>query len=100
MRAIWKFLIPVQDIAKIEMPTGAQILAVKDPHGWGPIPVWAEVDTEAEVVSRIFYVVGTGNPIEFQDGRPFQYVGTVQQNDGALVWHVYDGQEVAVAYSA
>jgi len=100
VRTIWKFEIPVTDIAKVEMPSGAQILTVKEPEGWGPILMWAEVDTEAERVSRIFYVVGTGNPITFQDGRPFQYVGTVSQAHGALWWHVYDGTEVAVAYSA
>ena len=91
MNSIWRFTVPVQDVVEMRMPEGAEILSVKDPHGWGGIRLWAAVDPEAPVVSRILYVVGTGHPCDL---KPEFFIGTVEQNGGALIWHVYDGGEL------
>jgi len=95
VRTIWKFQVPVTDISKIQMPVGARIMALKDTEGYGDIPVWAVVESDAPLVSRIFYIVGTGNPMTvLEEAHDYHYIGTVTQAQGALVWHVFDGGEV------
>jgi hypothetical protein len=88
---IWKFEIPITDETHLAMPMGAQILTVLAPMSWGHgIRIYATVLPDAPLVSRIFYVVGTGNPMVLDE--PI-YLGTVEQGSGRFVWHVFDGGE-------
>lgn len=48
------------------------------------LQLWAIVDTEADLVSRDFSIIGTGHAAP-DDGR---HVGSAQ--DGAFVWHVFE----------
>lgn len=83
MRTIWKFPLAVTDFQNVRMPKGAEILSVADQHG--VVCVWALVDSEAELRDRMFYILGTGNPVS--ERLPWQFVGSVQQN--IFVWHVF-----------
>lgn len=90
---IWKFeLDPF--IPGISMPAGAKLLYVGTQSG-EHMRVWAEVDPEAPRVFRRVVVVPTGNEVP----HPLTYVGSVQMLVGPrnmeLVFHVYDGGEVA-----
>jgi hypothetical protein len=68
------------------MPKGAEIVAFDDIRG-RPF-FWAIVDSERNYEERFFVVVGTGHPAPFENkGR---YLGTCQQLDGALVWHLFE----------
>jgi len=90
---IWKFPLAVTDVQKIDMPAGAQVLAVQVQYG--KICVWAVVDPHAAIVQRTFHVIETGNPIPDGSWADW-YLGTIQMpgpgpgGSMGLVWHVFD----------
>lgn len=82
MKSIWKFKITQPEV---EMPMGAKILTVQSQHN---VPtIWAIVNTEEDMKKRTFIVVGTGH--EIPKGK-LNYIGTIQQMTGMLVWHVFE----------
>ncbi len=88
MKAIWKFLLSRAGDQEIELPRGAELLTVQVQRG--VICLWAVVDpntTERDL--RTFYIVGTGHPMP--ENPMVEYVGTIQELEGALVWHVFEG---------
>lgn len=92
MRTIHKYEIPQTRESVIEMPRGAQLLSV-GVDGRDALCVWVECYDQTPLVSRAFYVSGTGWSL---DGRPHsRFIGTVVTKTG-YVWHVY---EVLVAPS-
>lgn len=86
MHQIWKFPIKTTDEQTVEMPKNAKILTVQVQKGTPCI--WAEVDTEASKVERKFLVYGTGHTM--RNPAQEQYIGTYQQLDGNLIWHLYE----------
>lgn len=81
-RAVWKFDLRL-GANEIEMPRGAQILAVHEQQGC--VRLWARVNPRDPVnVIRSFHVVGTGHPCGLG-----QYVGTAFCDP--FVWHVFEG---------
>ena len=85
-RVIWKFPISTTDIQSVDMPKGAEILTVQNQNDTPCI--WALVDSENETVKRTFEIHGTGNPIDHDYN--LKYIGTYQQLDGRLVWHLFE----------
>lgn len=85
MTTIHKFRISIEDQFSIEMPVGADVIAVADQRG--SAAMWAIVDTAAPLERRGFAVRGTGHPFRGNEGR---HLGTFQQANGALVWHLFD----------
>lgn len=85
MRTIFKYPLDVADEQVVALPHGAQILCAQMQHSMPCI--WAEVDRQAPVSQRIFYMYGTGHRVPTD--RVQTYVGTVQLSGGALVFHVY-----------
>ena len=85
MRTIWKFDLPVNDYAGINMPRGAEVLHVHEQYGKACI--WALVEPAAPLEMRSFRIFGTGHTVpEF----PRRYIGTVHLAGGALVFHVFE----------
>lgn len=89
MTAVWKFPLtgwgPGSQIRhEAEMPTGAKIRTLQTQRGVSTL--WAEVDPSAPKIKRLFEWVGTGHPVP--DNAV--YVGTVQIQDGAYVFHLYE----------
>lgn len=84
---IWKYKLKVKEFQIIPMPEGAQILCVQMQHG--DPTLWACVDESAQPVERSILMAGTGH--EFHGFDAEQYIGTVQMNDGFIVWHYFDG---------
>lgn len=87
-KAVWKFPIPVDDVAKILMPKGAKILHVAEQFG---IPcIWALVDTDPSVtkVIREFRFSGTGHTI--YDHQIGEHIGTFVMQGGQLVFHIFE----------
>ena len=75
MKTIWKFDLGIGR-RKIEMPFGAEILAVQTQ---GEIPyLWALVDSDESMVVRSFETFGTGHPIPQSIGIYRIHVGTYQ----------------------
>jgi hypothetical protein len=65
------------------MPMDAQILTVQKQDGEPTI--WAMVNTENELETRNFTIVGTGNSF---DDKDMKYIGTFQ--DSPFVWHLFE----------
>ena len=82
VRTIWKFELLFQDDQFVDMPIGANVVAVGMQHGI--CFVWAMVDSEASIEPRRVHIAGTGHPIPADVGA---YVGMVF--DGPFVWHVF-----------
>lgn len=85
MRTVWKYPIPVRDYFKLRLPQDAHILTVETQYGHPQL--WALVDTEAPLETRGFRLAGMGHPIAYHN---LTYIGTIQQADGHLVWHLFE----------
>lgn len=91
MKTIYKYRLPPFATTVLSMPKGARILDIGDQ--FGDLCVWALIDSSQPYVGREFKVIGTGHPIGDRDLDGFSYYGTVQQNGGVLVWHVFARNE-------
>lgn len=82
---VYKYPIPMEEAADVQILVGAEFLAVQEQYG--QLCLWAKVDTAVrDFQVRRFYVVGTGHP--FPTGAR-EYLGTVQFAAGDLVFHVF-----------
>ena len=83
---VWKFPLPMKDIAEIEMPIGAEVLYVGT-QGQGAF-LWARANPDAPRKTRRFRVAGTGHTL----GTVGTYIGSFMLLDGALVFHVFEAE--------
>jgi hypothetical protein len=86
MRTIWKYPLAVTDAQHVTMQRGAKVLAAQAQDD--ALCLWALVETNEDTEQRVVYVVGTGHPV-IDNIADFTHVGTVQFQDGALVFHVF-----------
>lgn len=84
---IWKFPLKIEDRQTISMPVGAKILTCQT-QGGKPF-LWALVNSELETADRYIAIVGTGNPIAFEESE-LKYISTIQIYNGDLVFHVFE----------
>lgn len=83
---IWKFQLQLDDTQVITMPYAAKILCVQMQYG---VPcLWVLCNMDDGKSDRTIDIFGTGHSITDLFTRT--YIGTVQQMDGALVWHVFE----------
>jgi tRNA U55 pseudouridine synthase TruB len=83
---IWKYPIPkVIDEFTIEMPQDAKVLCVQKQKGISCI--WVKTSGKELLEKRRFAIIGTGNPF---DAEGLVYVGTWQEWEGLLVWHLFE----------
>ncbi len=85
MTTIYKFPLAVTDRQVVRMPHGARVLCAMNQHG--NVTIWAEVNPNALTEDRVFWIVGTGNPMPT---AALIYIGSVLQPP--FVWHVYEEQ--------
>ena len=86
MKTIWKFPFENKGMFELDMPKGAEILDVQVQDG---IPcIWALVDLGQEKEKRIIVIHGTGHPV--QQAEQKKYIGTYQECEGSLIWHVFE----------
>lgn len=90
---IYKYPLEVTDRQDVEMPQGAKILSVQTQGE--VVCLWALVDKQREIVRRKIRILGTGH--EHEESYTSGYIGTTQQANGALVWHVFDEGEMTLA---
>ena len=83
MKTIYKYDMPILDMWTVLMPVGAEVLSVGVQEG--RLRLWAMVETTAPVMERVFYVCGTGNPVNIGSAR---FIGTVQMD--FFVWHIFE----------
>jgi len=83
---IWKYELKLENLEIIEMPKGAEILAVQV-QGMSPC-IWALVDPSAEKEKRSFEIFGTG--FEIPDNVERKFIGTFQLSPHRLVFHLFE----------
>lgn len=95
MKVIWKYEIKVTDIFGLDMPEGAEVLTVQVCKEQPCI--WALVDNSKPKEKRVFCIYGTGHIVSAPQTK--KYIGTFQQLDGALVWHLFElkGEETCTS---
>lgn len=84
---IWKWTLEIVDYQTLEMPIDSKILCVQM-QGLS-LQLWAICDEEALKEERYFVIYGTGNPLSDNNWAE-NYIGTVQDSNGSLVWHVFE----------
>ncbi len=84
-RHIWKYKFRTTDEFTIDMPHGSRILDIQT-QDYEPC-MWAEVDNNYPLITRIFRIYGTGHELP---NKPGDYIKTYQEHDGGLIWHVYE----------
>ena len=87
MKSIWKYPLEIADSQIILMPEGAHLLCVQAQRE--QLCLWAIVDSNAPREKRMFRIHGTGHELPDDIGN-YIYIGTVQQEGGHLVWHVFE----------
>lgn len=88
-QTIHKYPLELVDLQTVPMPSGARVLCVQVQRD-APC-LWAMVHPENPTELRTIEIFGTRREfpeIERQQSRG--YVGTFQQHDGELVWHVFE----------
>lgn len=83
MRIIYKYELEIDNINTIIMPSEHVILKVAEQDG--KLFFWAEVETNAEEIGKIFMIYGTGQELSHSG---FGYLDSVIMSSG-LVWHIY-----------
>ena len=87
MQVVYKYLANIGDITTLMLPKGAKILTVQKQGQY--ICFWVLHSSEATFIeSRRILKVGTGHP--FDDTKEYQYIGTVQELEGSLIWHYFE----------
>ena len=84
---IYKYALATIDEQEVMMPRGSKMLSVQ--MQYGSLQLWAEVEPTAEESPVTIFIVPTGG-IDMP-ANAMEYIDTVQQLDGAIVWHIYKG---------
>lgn len=91
MQTICKYPLEITDEQAVRMPREAEVLTAQFQRG--RLCLWAICFTGDRVelgwTDRLVKIIGTGNPIDPALDQCDQYAGTVQQDGGSLVWHVF-----------
>jgi len=85
MKTIWKYELDSPDCT-LHMNTGSKVLTVQ--MQGNKVNLWAIVDSHDGVIkSRRFLIIGTGQEMPSIE---CEYLATVQQANGLLVWHIFE----------
>lgn len=90
---VFKYQLSLGTHVLVPMHKGAELLTVQT-QGRDHIQkicLWARIDTDQRMVMRQIDIHGTGYTI-IELNKP--YIGTVQLEDGRLVFHFFDAGEV------
>jgi hypothetical protein len=86
MKRVYKYQLGMRGTSQIiDMPAGAELLAVQVQHD---VPcIWALVNLDNPMTQREFLIVGTGHNLPERYGG---HVGTFQLDGGSFVFHVFE----------
>lgn len=89
-RVVFKWTFEITDERQLlDLPLAAEVLTVQMQHGQPRL--WTLVDpmvlTREE---RVFRLLPTGYVVDLPKNKRLRYISTVQQNDGALIWHFFE----------
>ena len=87
MLKVFKYPIPINDDAVMELPEGSQILHIDSQQGQPML--WALVNPDAPMEKRRFRFAGTGHPIT-EDPDNLIHRGTFKMQGDALIFHIFE----------
>lgn len=93
MLTIYKYPLAIADSQRIVMPHNSVPLSVGMQRE--TLCLWASVDTDRQETEHEVRILGTGHEASSILGLRswcdvhWKFLGTVQQNGGALIWHVF-----------
>jgi hypothetical protein len=93
MKTVYKYPFHVDDEVLFNLPLGARMLSVQKlgKSATGVLTLWALVDTDEHVTElRRLIIRGTGQEASYIAQNDLHHLSTVQERDGALVWHIFD----------
>ncbi len=87
MKTVWKYELPnpPEDRFSVDAPQGAKWLTVQNQAG--QLVMWALVNPDSPKVKHHFVWAGTGHRFELTSTA--NHVGTIQDLQGALIWHIF-----------
>lgn len=89
MTTIWKYgIYPIDNVQTYDMPAGAEIASFgKDANG--DLCFWAIVNTDAPMIEKRMWCVGTGWPLDdIGMAQEVAYIGMVV--NGPYIWHLIE----------
>ena len=86
-KVIWKFELNTKGNQEIKLPLDYEVLALQIQNNKPCI--WVLVDPDKSKETEVFEIYGTGHPIYYDIGIDRKYVGTWQEQNGMLVWHLF-----------
>lgn len=95
MKTIYKYQLQIVDHQLVQIPKKATFLSVQFQEN--QLCMWLIVDTERmDLEAAHISIFGTGHELpDSVDSAKYWYLGTVQQFNGKLVWHIFEYQENA-----
>jgi hypothetical protein len=89
MKTVWKYQTHLEGYLEINLPMGAEILAVQrqGKRKEDEVFIWCLVDTDKPTETRKFKFYGTGEDL---DAESLKYIGTLQFFDGENVIHLFE----------
>lgn len=88
MKTIYKYPLDMGE-TKLSIPHSAKLVHVDAQND--QVCLWFEVHSDRAHEERRFKIFGTGHAIDAQN---WHHVGSVLTLGGALVWHVYEYNEL------
>lgn len=88
MKTIYKYQIQIRDEFKLKLPIETQILSFQVQNG-RPV-LWVMLDPELEREERNFRIFRTGHPIQIAEEKSLHFIGTIQDENLSLVWHLFE----------
>ena len=77
------------DVCSIRLPMDAEVLCCQMQYN-NTLCIWYKWSGahNTKTVTRVFQIVGTGH--NFSDNNKMQYISTVQIDNGAFIFHVFE----------
>jgi hypothetical protein len=85
MITVYKYPLTLIDIQSIVVPSNHKVLCMQLQYNTPTL--WIEVDTTSPLIDKVIIILGTGK--EYPP-FPVNYIGTFQELDGKLVWHIFE----------
>ncbi len=86
MLTIYKYPINLFDMQVVQLPRFSRPLCIQQQHG--SLQLWARVETGEPLQDYIIHCYGTGHPVA-EIRMAHEFLGTVQMQSGALVFHFF-----------
>ena len=90
MKRVYKYELPVRDVATIRLPKGADWLSVGCQQD--ELFLWCLVDpSETDTTERTFRIAGTGH--DLAHNKNWDFIGSVMMHGGTLVFHIFEARQ-------